>query len=100
VAVDAVDDDLARAEILTPPYPVERVETGREPGAVDEDLVAARDAVTDAAVPPPGAEHHALATERACPIADDVGVADGHRVDADLLRTRLEHLEHVVDVAN
>src|ERR1700748_1189649 len=47
-----------------------------------------------------GAEHHALVTERACSVADDVRVADGHRVDADLLRARLEHLEHVVDVAD
>ena len=43
------------------------------------------------------AEHHALPAERLGAVADDVGVAHGHRVDADLLGPRLQHLEHVVD---
>ena len=64
VAVDAVDDDLAGAEVLAAPHPVERVEAGGEAGAVDEDLVAARDAVADADVLHLRAEHDALATER------------------------------------
>ena len=44
VAVDAVHDDLAGAEVLAAPHPVERVEAGGEARAVDEHLVAARDA--------------------------------------------------------
>ena len=46
------------------------------------------------------AEHDALTAERLGAVADDVGVAHGHRVDADLLGARLEHLEHVVDRAD
>ena len=47
-----------------------------------------------------GAEHDALAAERLGALADDLGVAHRHRVDADLLGARLEHLEHVVDRAD
>ena len=45
-------------------------------------------------------KHDALPTERLCALADDVGLAHGHRVDADLLGAGLEHLEHVVDRAD
>ena len=97
VAVDAVDDDLACAEILAAPHPVERVESGRQARAVDEDLVAARDPGAYADVLDLRAEHDALPAERLGALADDVGVAHGHRVDADLLGPGLQHLEHVVD---
>ena len=100
VAIDAVHHDLAGAEVLAPPHPVERVETGGQAGAVDEDLVAARDPVAEADVLHLGAEHDALATEGLGALAEDLRVADGHGVDADLLRARLEHFEHVVDRAD
>ena len=44
VAVDAVHHDLAGAEVFAAPHPVEGVEAGGEARAVDEHLVAARDA--------------------------------------------------------
>ena len=47
-----------------------------------------------------GAEHDALAAERFGAVADDLGMAHRHRVDADLLGARFEHLEHVVDRAD
>src|ERR687898_730249 len=97
VAVDAVHDDLARAELLTAMGPFERVEPGRLTGAVDEDLVARRDARTGADVLDLGAEHDALPAERLGAVPDDLRIPDGHRVDADLLGARLEHVEHVVD---
>ena len=56
--------------------------------------------VADADVLHLRAQHDALATERLGALADDLGVAHGHRVDADLLRARLQHLEHVVDRAD
>ena len=46
------------------------------------------------------AQHDALAAERLGALADDVGLAHRHRVDADLLGAGLEHLEHVVDRAD
>ena len=56
--------------------------------------------VADADVLHLRAEHDALATERLGALADDLRVAHRHRVDADLLGARLEHLEHVVDRAD
>src|SRR5207245_2064734 len=44
VTVDAVDDDLARAQLLAATDPLERVEAGRFASAVDEHLVSRRDA--------------------------------------------------------
>ncbi len=64
VVVDAVDDDLSRAEVLAASHPVEGVESGGEARAVDEHLVAARDAVADADVLHLRAQHHALPPER------------------------------------
>ena len=97
VAVDAVHDDLPGAEVLAAPDPLEGVETRRAPCAVDEHLVAARDPVTSAHVAHLGGEHHALAPEGLGALADEVGVAHRHRIDADLLGPRLQHFIHVVD---
>src|SRR2546430_6594515 len=97
VTVDAVDDDLARAQLLSATDPLERVEAGRFASAVDEHLVSRRDAGARPHELHLRAEHDALAAERVRALADDLGSADGHRVDADLLGACLEHLEHVVD---
>ena len=88
------------AEVLAAPDPVDRVETGGEPRAVDEHLVARRQTRPDADVLHLCGEHDALAAEGFGALADDVGLAHGHRVDADLLGAGLEHLVHVVDRAD
>src|SRR5262249_33499509 len=100
VTIDAVDDDLPGAELLPAPDPLERVEPGRGASSVDEHLVAGRDAGPGADALDLRADDDALAPERHGAVADDLRVADGHRVDADLLRARLEDLEHVIDRAD
>src|SRR5262249_31731804 len=100
VTIDAVDDDLPGAELLPAPDPLERVEPGRGASSVDEHLVAGRDAGPGADALDLRAEADALAPERHGAVSDDLRVADGHRVDADLLRAHLEDLEHVIDRAD
>ena len=92
-----LSDDLAGAELLPAANPLERVEARRLARAVDEHLVPRGNAGTSFDALHLGAEHDALAAERFGAVADDLGMAHGHRVDADLLGARLEHLEHVVD---
>ena len=100
VRVDAVHHDLAGAERSAPPHPLDGIHAGGLPGAVDEDLVAARDAVARPDVLHLRREHDALRAEGLGAGADDVRVANRHRVDADLLGTRLQHREHVVEIAD
>ena len=100
VVVDAVDDDLARTELLAVAHPFDRIHAGGESRAVDEHLVPTGDLRRRFDALHLGAQHDALTTECFGALADDVGLAHRHRVDADLLRSCFEHFEHVVDGAD
>ena len=90
VSVDGVHDQLARAVFDALLQPVQRVDACVLAPALGEQHEFAVHTLNI------GGEHHALVAVFLRGSRDDAGVADGPRVDADLVRTAFQHAVKVV----